>query len=87
MFKIQDLEIILQNQRQKEKQRDDTKLYRINESMISINSVKEKMHDAQTILGIKRDKNEDPDLRKCRKEAVKMLKKEKREFKKTLKEE
>jgi len=60
---------------------------RINESMMSITSAKEKLHDAQAVLSMKRERNEDPELRKSRKEAVKLLKREKREFKKQLKDE
>lgn len=87
MYKIGDLESILAKEKENERAREDTRISRINDSMMSLNTIKERMHDAQCVMGIKRDKNEDPELRKCRKEAIKSLKKEKREFKKTLKEE
>ena len=78
---------MVKEQREKEKIREETKLSRINESMMSINSIKSTIKDAQGLMGIKRDRNEDPEVRKSRKEAVKMLKKENREFKKQLKNE
>lgn len=74
-------------QREKEKIREETKLSRINESMMSINSIKSTIKDAQGLMSIKRDRDEDPEVRKSRKEAVKLLKKQNREFKKQLKEE
>jgi len=78
---------MVKEQYEKEKIREETKLSRINESMMSINSIKSTIKDAQGLMGIKRERNEDAELRKCRKETVKMMKKENREFKKQLKDE
>lgn len=78
---------MVQMQREKEKIREETKLSRINESMMSINSIKSTIKDAQGLMSIKRDRDEDPEVRKKRKEANKLLKKENREFKKQLKQE
>jgi len=74
-------------QREKESRREETRMSRINESMMSINSIKEQLGEAHNVLSMKRDRKEDPELRKTRKEAIKSLKKEKREFKKQLKDE
>jgi len=78
---------MVKEQREREIKREDTKLSRINESLISINSIKSTIKDAQGLMGIKRDRNEDPEIRKCRKEAIKALKTENREFKRQLKDE
>ena len=44
-------------QREKEKIREETKLSRINESMMSINSIKSTIKDAQGLMSIKRIAN------------------------------
>jgi len=55
---------MVQMQREKEKIREETKLSRINESMMSINSIKSTIKDAQGLMSIKRDRDEDPEVRK-----------------------
>lgn len=86
-YKIDKVEEMVQLQNEKDKIREETKLSRINESMMSINSIKSTIKDAQGLMSIKRDRDEDPEVRKRRKEAIKLLKRENREFKKQVKEE
>ena len=57
LYKIENVEEMVQMQREKEKIREETKLSRINESMMSINSIKSTIKDAQGLMSIKRIAN------------------------------
>ena len=54
MYKIDHLEQSLQIEREKEKKREETCMSRINDSLASMNEVKEKFNDLQSVVGMKK---------------------------------